>query len=184
MLYLIGPAVIDTFPFSADAVKRKTGASWAAKDLLGRLRDREWMGEDDEHIDLSGILLPYNPRMGDGALLMLDVLHGIRLAGLPVFVMRGDFMPLGWFVLEEIEEHHEHLAPSGIGNKISHTIKITKVQNIGFDAGYSALGTIVDLFAGNVIGGMNSIVSGVAGAVGLTPGTTTTGLGSDINFSG
>jgi phage protein U len=151
MLYMIGPVLIDVFPLNANEVERDTGADYAPKDLVGRLRDREFVGEGDFTLTLKGKLLP-NREPFPGGLLLLDVLHGVRLAGMPIFVMRGDFMPMGWFVLETIKEQHEFLSPTGVGMVISHEFKLTKVsqsrgnQFFGGDAGSSLISTIITLF--------------------------------------
>lgn len=163
MLYQIGPATVSTFPFSIDALKRETAADWAAKDLLGRRRGREFMGEGDETLKLSGTIFPYNRQM-PGAALILDILQGIRMAGLPVFVLRGDFAPLGWWILTKIEEQHEMIAATGVGQVIKHSFDLTRVSSLGFDAGYSILGTLVSLMGGDF--GIGGGISGTGSSTG------------------
>lgn len=145
MLYQVGPVTISTFPFSIDAAERNTAADYAPKELIGRLRDREFVGEGDHGFVLKGKILP--GRMMPGGLLMLDVLHGARLGGVPVFVMRGDFHALGWFVIESVKESHSMLDWTGVGQIIDHEITFTKVKGFGSnDAGYTLISSIISLF--------------------------------------
>lgn len=146
MLYQLGPVTLDTFPLSIHEVERETGADYAPKDLVGTMRDREWVGEADFVVTLKGKILPSREPM-PGGLILLDVLHGMRTAGLPIFVMRGDFLPMGWFVVESIKEAHEFIGANGVGMMIGHEIKMTKVRSFwGADAGYTLIGSIISLF--------------------------------------
>lgn len=143
-LFLIGSVLIDTFPLSADGVDRETGADYAEKELLGRLKGREFVGEGDEVITLKGKILPHNLLMN--GLPMLNVLHGLRKAGEPVMVMRGTGTVMGWFVVTSVKESHTFLDPMGVGQVIDHEIKITKVLGPGVNDGFSLLSSLISLF--------------------------------------
>ena len=144
MLYQVGPVTIDTFPFSVDSVEREAGADFATKDLLGRLKGREFVGEGDDSFTLKGKILPAQPMMN--GLPELDMLHGARKAGESVFVMRGDGAALGWFVVESIRETHEQIGRNGLGQIISHEVKIVRVDGPGGDSAFSLFGSLLSLF--------------------------------------
>ena len=77
MLYQLGPLAIDTMPFSADSMGRDGGGDLAAKDVMSRLRPREFMGEADEKIQISGQLLPTKI----GGLTELEMAHAMSRSG-------------------------------------------------------------------------------------------------------
>ena len=77
MLYSIGTVALDTRPFSADGVDRTGTADFAVKPLIGALPGREFMGERDEKITISGQLLPSRI----GGLTELEALHEMRRGG-------------------------------------------------------------------------------------------------------
>ncbi len=77
MLYLLGAVALDTVPFSIDEVDRTAVADFAVKPLIGTAPGREFMGEGDDTIVLSGQLLPERI----GGLTELEALDGFRRPG-------------------------------------------------------------------------------------------------------
>jgi len=144
MLYQVGPVTIDTFPFSIDSVEREAEADFAGKDLLGRLKGREFVGEGDDRFTLKGKIIPSRALLN--GLPELEMLHGARRAGEPVFVMRGDGAAIGWFVIESIRETHEMLGPNGVGQIVSHEVRITRVDGPGGDNAFGLIGSLLSLF--------------------------------------
>jgi phage protein U len=144
MLYQLGPVTVDTFPFSVDAVDRESSADFAAKDLLGRIKGQEFVGEGDDTLSLKGKILPFKPRMN--GLPAWEVLHGLRKSGEPLYVMRGDFIALGWFVITNMREGHSMLHPNGIGQQIEHEIRLLKVDAPGPDTAGALVGSLLSLF--------------------------------------
>ncbi len=140
MLYLVGAVALDTAPFSIDEVERTATADFAVKPLLGTAPSREFMGEGDDTVVLSGQLLPERI----GGLTELETLHGFRRAGQRLPVMRGDGRMLGWFVITEIRERHEQLGRSGIGGTLQHTLTLVKVEPTGTSP--ALLGSLISLF--------------------------------------
>lgn len=122
MLMQIGAVTLDTRPFSADAVDRVASADFAEHALIGSLKGREFMGEGDEIVTVSGQILPGKI----GGLTELETLHGLRRAGQAVPLMRGDGRMLGWFVITQVRENHEDLERDGVGFKVQHSITLAK----------------------------------------------------------
>jgi uncharacterized protein len=144
MLFQVGPVTIDTFPFSVDSVEREAEADFATKDLLGRLKGREFVGEGDDKFTLKGKIIPSRQMLN--GLPELEMLHGARKAGEALFVMRGDGSAIGWFVIESVKESHEMLGRNGVGQVISHEMKLTRVDGPGGDSAFSLIGSLLSLF--------------------------------------
>ena len=140
MLYSIGTITLDTRPFSVDDVERSGSADFAVKPLIGSLPGREFMGEGDEKLSISGQLLPSKI----GGLTELEALHAMRRSGQRLPVMRGDGKMFGWFVIEDIRESHSQLLANGIGFTVKHTISLTKTSPDG--ASPSIIGALLSIF--------------------------------------
>lgn len=124
MLYQIGTITLDTRPFNADKMTRSSGASLPAKAVMGSLQRREFTGEGDDKIQLSGQLLPLHL----GGLNELELAHGYRRAGQRIPVMRGDGKMMGWFAIESISEEHTNLYRDGVGMTVKYTISLVRTQ--------------------------------------------------------
>lgn len=124
MLYMLGTLEIDTRPFSIDDMQRSSSAEIASKPLMGAFPSKEFTGEGDDEITLSGQLLPTKI----GGLDELEIAHGMRRSGTRFPLQRGDGTRLGWFAITRISENHTHLGRDGVGFVIKHTIVMTKVQ--------------------------------------------------------
>ncbi|MGY6709692.1 MAG: phage tail protein [Rhizobiaceae bacterium] len=124
MLYMIGTLMLDTRPFNADEMSREAGADIASKPLIGRLPGKEFMGEGDDRITLSGQLLPFKT----GGLTGLEIAHSMRRRGARFPLHRGDGYRLGWFAITNISERQSHLARNGVGHVVTYSITMEKVQ--------------------------------------------------------
>ncbi len=142
MLYQLGPLTLDTRPFNADDVSRSTSADFATKALMGTLPGREFMGEGDDKLTISGQLLPFKT----GGLTELEFAHSMRRSGQLLPVMRGDGVMLGWFAIEGIQESHSELMRNGVGFLVKHSISLVKVGPEGAAAG-GIVGAILSLFS-------------------------------------
>lgn len=140
MLYSIGALTLDTRPFSVETVQRSTSADFADKATMGGIAAREFMGEGEDKLTLSGQLLPFKI----GGLTELEMAHSMRRAGQKLPVLRGDGVRLGWYVIDKIGENHEELMRDGVGFFIKYTIDMTKVSADG--ASKSVITTILSLF--------------------------------------
>lgn len=145
MLYQIGPVTMDTRPFNADKFSRSAGADIAKKPTIGGLKPKEFMGEGDETITISGKLLPTKI----GGLTELGTIDGLRVAGTALPVVRGDGRSLGWYMIESVRETHKDLGANGIGFVVSYSITLTKSQpnNTSFEI-VNAILSIFDISGG------------------------------------
>ncbi|MGF9694690.1 phage tail protein [Rhizobium sp. 0TCS1.26] len=140
MLYTIGALSLDTRPFGIDEVQRTASADFAEKSVMGAMVAREFMGEGDDKITLSGQILPFKT----GGLTELEMAHAFRRSGQKLPVLRGDGVRLGWFVIDSITESHRDLMQDGVGFFVKHSISLTKVSPAG--ASSNIVGTILSLF--------------------------------------
>jgi hypothetical protein len=122
MLYALGPLVFEVAPFNTHEVNRTHAADFAAKDLLGRRKSHEFVGAGDEKIEMHGKLFPQKLGGLDG----LALLDGMRASGTPYMLLRGDGTPLGWFVIERVQEKSSHLDAKGVGRLIEFDIELTR----------------------------------------------------------
>jgi uncharacterized protein len=145
MLYQIGPLSLDTKPFNAETFTRNTGADLAVKAVMGGRQAREFMGEADETISLSGQLLPTKL----GGLTELELAQGLSTSGTKVPVMRGDGRMLGWFAIEKVSEQHSDLTRLGVGFVVRYTLDLVKVDTdcaVGGDQAGGLVGMLLNLF--------------------------------------
>ncbi|GHA13241.1 hypothetical protein GCM10007989_04780 [Devosia pacifica] len=145
MLYQIGPIALDTRPFSADSLSRAGGADLAVKPLMNALPGREFMGEADEKISISGQLLPTKI----GGMTELEMAHALSRQGTALPVMRGDGKMFGWFAIESVSEGHEELLRDGMGFVVKYQLALVKVEpdagNVATPAG-GIVGMLLSLF--------------------------------------
>lgn len=140
MLYMVGPLVFDTFPFSLNHIEREDSEDYAKHDLMSRRRGLETAGPGDDVLLLAGEFLPYHI----GGLSELETARGLMHSRAPQYVMRGDGYALGWYVIEAIRESHaDAIAPTGVAYKVKHEIKLLRDDDQGGGAGASLIGAIL-----------------------------------------
>lgn len=141
MLYMLGALTIDTAPFSIDAMERNADASIVAKPVMGGAQPKEFTGEGEDDLTLSGTLLPAHL----GGLDELDTLHAMRRAGMRFPLMRGDGYRFGWYAITRITERHEQLSRSGVGYVVRHTVEMTRAE-ADAGAGQQVIAGLLSLF--------------------------------------
>lgn len=86
MLYMIGTLALDTRPFGVDSMSRDADASVVAKPLIGSAPAKEFTGDGEDDITLTGQLVPSRI----GGMDALETLHQMRRSGTRFPLMRGD----------------------------------------------------------------------------------------------
>jgi uncharacterized protein len=124
MLYMLGTLTIDTTPFSIDAMERDSGSSIAIKPVMGRLQPKEFTGEGEDEITLSGQILPQVL----GGMNEMETLQQMRVNGTRFPLMRGDGWRPGWYVITHISERHREIQRNGVGFVIAHAITMIKTD--------------------------------------------------------
>lgn len=140
MLFCLGALSIEVAPFNVEDATRETGFDFAPKDIMDAQRPREPTGEADEKIVFRGKLFPHRLNGLDE----LEQLHGMRRSGQPQILVRGDGANLGWYLVEKVHEHSQHLNQWGVGRQIEVTIDLVKSPNA--PSAESLLGQLLSLF--------------------------------------
>lgn len=141
MLYMIGTLALDTRPFNVDEVSRNAAAEIVAKPLFGAFPGKEFTGEGEDDITLSGMLMPTKI----GGLTELEIAHEMRRAGTRFPLMRGDGWRAGWYAITRISEQHKDLDRSGVGFSVQCSISMTKTQ-ADSGAGQQIVSGLLSLF--------------------------------------
>ena len=139
-LWQIGLLQFQVAPMNVEGVEYETGADFAAKDIVGAAKPREFTGEADTELSFSGKLFPHRL----GGLDELDLAESMSKSGDPQMVVRGDGRVFGWYFIEKLKQKHETLNTLGIGREISYDIKMIKSPNAA--SAQSMLATIFGLF--------------------------------------
>lgn len=114
MLYQFGPVQFDVWPFNAHEVRRETIYDFAEHPVVGAMPPLEQVGPGVDRFVLLGRLFPQ--KLGG-----LPNLAALRLvaeaqAGQPL--MRGDGVPIGWYVITSLNVGETYLDVRGIGRVI------------------------------------------------------------------
>lgn len=123
MLMMLGPALFEIAPMNLTKVKEGQKFPFASHDVLGGQPLLENMGIDSAVVELKGCLKPEH----FGGLGELEALRAAQRTGIPLPLVRGDFTPLGFFVIEDMDIEHETLNEFGIGREIEVEIKLKSV---------------------------------------------------------
>jgi uncharacterized protein len=142
MLYMLGTLVIDTSPFSIDRMERNTDASIATKAVMGGLQPKEFTGEGDDEITISGQILPWKI----GGMNELATVDEMRRAGTRFPLLRGDGWRPGWFVITKVSESHTEIMRDGVGFVVAHRITMIKTEADSGD-GQQIISGLLSLFS-------------------------------------
>ncbi len=122
MLYIVGGVVIEVVGFNVTESDASFEASFAEKAVVGRRPVLEAVGEGPETLSLSGRLFPRK----FGGLTEVEALQAQRQAQQAVHVLRGDGVPLGFFVITAMTAKHTKLDQQGVGQIVDFDIKLKR----------------------------------------------------------
>lgn len=122
MLYQLGALTFRVVSPNIHETELEAAADYAAKDVIGRLRPLEAVGEGESVFTLRGRLYPRKW----GGLRSFDVLDDMRVEQEPQILVRGDGQNLGWWVVERYREKHTYLSRTGVGRLIEYEIILKK----------------------------------------------------------
>jgi phage protein U len=137
-LFVWGSVLFKVYPLNILQVEHHTETDWSKKEIAGAASYREWVGENDENITLTGKVFPHYmarrmKRPGNptdpavGGLRALDMLDNMRRLGQAHTLVRGDGWHFGWFVIENMRRGHTELHLDGIGQQIDFTASFQRV---------------------------------------------------------
>jgi uncharacterized protein len=135
MLLQLGPLQFSIAPMNAHELSRTASTDFAKKEVVGRRKIYEHMGEGDDERTIKGKLFPFKT----GGLGALELMHQIRESGAPQLLVRGDGMVMGWFVITKIIEEHKFLSVDGVGQQIDVAVSIERADSPGAIAAFTSL---------------------------------------------
>ncbi|MCD1644339.1 phage tail protein [Aurantimonas coralicida] len=142
-LYVIGPLILDTFPFNADSADRRGQADFAIKPVVSGLQPLEPMGEGDDTLIVAGQLMPFKI----GGLSHLALADQLRIAQQPLPCQRGDGRSFGWRVIVENGEKHQDLMRNGVGFTVDYELRLRKVPPPYGAAAAGVISMVTSLFS-------------------------------------
>jgi phage protein U len=131
MLMQLGSVAFEVFPLNTHEHSRAAEMGFVEKAVLGARPPLEKVGEGNETRMISGRVFPRK----FGGLGQLASLEAARAAGQPLFLMRGDGRPLGFYVIERMNEKDTYLAANGVGQVIEFDISL-KAASAPSPSGY------------------------------------------------
>lgn len=120
MLGQLGPVTFEVWPVNLHETDRQAAADHVAKDVLGALRPREFVGEGDDQMTLRGRLFP--EKFGGST----DDLHALRISGTAQVYVRGDGRAMGWWLIERVSERASYLDGQGRGRVIEFEVSMVR----------------------------------------------------------
>jgi len=122
MLMALGPVVFDRvanlLEFGSDSE-----VVFAKHDVIGAGPIYEATGGDGGSIQLSGVIKPEHFGV-NGALATLEAAQASQI---PLPLMRGDFRPIGWVLIQKLNRRDNELNGFGLGREITFDITLIKV---------------------------------------------------------
>lgn len=93
---------------------------WAAVERVNRSPARQFMGEGEQAITLTGVILPHFR----GGLGQVDRLAELAGKGKPLLLVDGQGHDLGFWCITQIQNSHKELAGGGLPLRIDFTITL------------------------------------------------------------
>lgn len=119
---VLGPVVFDLIS-NLTETENEGSSAFAKHEIVQGSPIYEAMGEDESTFDLEGVI---HPELGvNGALAALE---DARKRQLPLPMMRGDFRPLGWFIIRKLKRKDGWLGPTGVGREIRFSVSLIKTE--------------------------------------------------------
>ncbi|MBI0060312.1 hypothetical protein B6D17_04130 [Gilliamella apis] len=114
--------------------------NWASNNRVNKRSALQFTGPNNETISLSGSVYS---EITHGRV-SLEVLERMAYLSIPMPLIEGDGVPLGFFVLNSVEKTYTELNRHGSPLKIDFTINLTKVDIPDF-FGEGAIKDIIDI---------------------------------------
>lgn len=133
-LMALGPVVFDLVLNPLETESQST-AAFAKHEIVNGSPIWEAMGEDESTFTISGVIFPDKFGGESG----LNALEAARAAQIPLPLMRGDFVSLGWVLVKSVTATATYLNWKGRGQKIEFTVELIQASNPGASAAPSIL---------------------------------------------
>lgn len=138
MLCQIGVCQFTVAPFNLHETDHETGASFASHEVLGRMPPLEFVGEAAEGWMIRGRLFPE----AFGGMAEMATLQAMRRSGAAQFFMRGDGVPMGWVVIDKVNEKSTYIGANGVGRVIEFEASLKRASGPSAAGIFNALVSI------------------------------------------
>lgn len=104
---------------------RTTAYRWPKQEVYGTRPVGQFTGPGEETITLQGVIYP-EFRGGFG---QVDAMRGEAETGVPLLLVSGEGLILGYYCIEEITETHSTFAAFGLPLKIEFGVKLSRFDD-------------------------------------------------------
>ncbi|KVE64666.1 oxidoreductase [Burkholderia vietnamiensis] len=126
MMMALGLFVFSLSTLPYQELKRRRGWRFASNNRVGRKPARQYVGEDDETISLSGVLLP-ELTGGDMSLAVIEAMAGQHTAW-PLIEGTGHIY--GMFTIDNIDTTRTLFFDNGTARRIEFSIALTRNDDL------------------------------------------------------
>ena len=139
MQMILGYFIFSLSTACFDDFSRAYGQRWSSHERIGRRHTYQYLGIDEEEINLSGTIYP----AFDGEPLSLDLIKSMSGKGEPYMLIAGTGFVLGEYIILDVSDKRSEFMNNGAAQKIEFSIKLKR-----YDDNSDSLGTIVDALSG------------------------------------
>lgn len=125
MMMALGTFVFSLPKLAYEQLQRSTGWRHASSDRVGARAAHQYLGPDEETIELSGRIAP--ELTGDPA--SLDLLRDLANQGRPLALVDGTGVVYGAFVLKSISEGRSLFFQDGAARRIDFQLSLLRVDD-------------------------------------------------------
>lgn len=122
MLMSLGPVTFDAVRRHVESHGATSKQAFAKYEVIQGDPTYENMGGDEASFQIQCKLHPFH--FGGRSAIM--ALESAQKAGVPLPLMMGTGEPLGWVLIQSVEQQHKSLAPLGYGMEIDVTIEMIR----------------------------------------------------------
>lgn len=130
-LMSLGPIVFDLIT-NIDAIEVEGVSAFAKHEIVNGGPVYEGMGEDETAITIEGVIHPEH----FGGVGSLAAIEAARLAQIPLPLMRGNFVPMGWVIIERFSQSEAYLNEHGVGREVRFSVALLSASTPG--AGFAS----------------------------------------------
>jgi len=139
-LFQLGGVQFQVMQVNVQEFEHEVGGDYAAKDVVGAMRPREFMGPADDKVTMAGVLFPHK----FGGVGGISALQMMAESGEAQMLVRGDGSVFGFYVIERVTDKHAYIDMAGVGRMIEFEVELVKSPNGPSARG--AMSTFMSLF--------------------------------------
>lgn len=139
MQMILGSFIFSLSTASFDDFSRAVGQRWSSHERIGKRHTYQYLGVDEEEINLSGTIYP----AFEGQPLSLDFIKGMAGKGQPYMLISGMGHVFGEYIIRQVEDKRSLFMDNGASQKIDFSIKLTR-----YDDDSTPLESISDALSG------------------------------------